>query len=129
MLTRVRVGRVPHRTLGDRDRSEVAGDARRHATQRGIVTFAGFDGRCVEVRTPPELDFAKCDEGRYVLFANGDDQHYVQAAGELDQLWLLDVDGVDQELRGGLLVIDAASEPGVSPEVLAEPPLPSQARE
>ena len=102
-------------TLGGLE-TALAGSWDGTATQRSIVTFAGFDGRYVEVRTPPDLDFAKCNEGRYVLFANGDDQRYVQGAGELDQLWLVDVDGVDEELTGGLLVIDAASQPGVSPE-------------
>ena len=91
-------------------------------TQRRIVTFAGIDARYVEVRTPPGLDFAKCDEGRYVLFANGDDQRYIQGAGELDQLWIVDVDvdGADADVRGGLLVIDAASQPGASREDRAE---------
>jgi hypothetical protein len=90
------------------------------ATKPTNVTLAGLGGRYVEVRTPADVDIATCDLGKYVLFAKGDGQRWVQGAGELDQLWLVDVDGVDEELRGGLLVIDAASQPGVSPEDLAE---------
>ena len=59
-----------------------------------------------------------------MLFANGDDQRYIQGAGELDQLWIVDVDvdvdGADADVRGGLLVIDAASQPGASREDRAE---------
>lgn len=106
-------------TLGGLE-TALAGSWDGTATRRSIVALAGLDGRYVEVRTPADVDLTTCDEGRYVLFANGDDQRWVQGAGELDQLWLVDVDGVDEELGGGLLVIDAASQPGVSPEDLAE---------
>jgi hypothetical protein len=90
------------------------------ATRPARITLAGFEARYVEVRTPSDLDLATCDEGRYVLFSNVDRQRQAQGAGELARLWIVRVAGAEPEAPGGLLVVDAASQPGASPQDLAE---------
>lgn len=95
------------------------------ATVPTNVSIAGLEGRYVELLTPPDIDLASCDLGQYRLWAQGRGQRNVQGPGQLDRLWIVDADGVEdfRDLPiegGGLLVIDAASQPGASPEDLAE---------
>ena len=111
------------------------------ATKPTTVTLAGLDARYVEVRTPSDLDIARCDYGRYRLWADpSGGARYVQGPAQLDRLWIADVgvepgdreapgggrsrmpaaDGSTDEVPGGLLVIDAASLPASSQEDLAE---------
>ena len=91
------------------------------ATKPTNVTFAGLDGRYVEVRTPTDLDIATCDEGKYVMWEDAaGGQRWTYGPGAVDRLWIVEVDSFSPDAAGGLLVIDAASQPGTSPEGLAE---------
>jgi hypothetical protein len=100
------------------------------ATQPTTVALGGLEGRYVEVRTPADLELTDCDSDQYTLWADATGgQRYVQGPGELDRLWIVDLDGTTSrteddgsvsDIHGGLLVIDAASHPETSPEDLAE---------
>ena len=91
------------------------------ATKPVIIQLAGLDGWYMAVRTPTDLDIAACDTGRYILWGDtGGGQRYVQGPGQLDRLWVVDVDGSDAQSRTEPLVIDAASQAGASPADLAE---------
>jgi hypothetical protein len=91
------------------------------ATRPAIATLAGRDARYVEVRAPADLDLATCDGGQYTLWVDLlGGQRYIHRAGELNRLWIVDVKGSTVEAPGGLLVLDAASHPGSSPQDLAE---------
>ena len=91
------------------------------ATKPTAVDLAGRDSRYVEVQTPADFDMAACDEGQYTLWEDVfGGQRYVDRAGELDRLWIIDVEGTEAGVPGGLLVLDAASHPDSSPADLAE---------
>ena len=57
----------------------------------------------VEVLVPSVFDFSQCDGGQLVLWqAVGGDVRYALGPGELDRLWVVEVDGTP-------IVVDAAS--------------------
>ncbi len=88
------------------------------ATKPVRVTLAGLDAWYVEVTAPSDIDFADCDGGQYRLWLDAvGGERYLQGPGEVDRLWIVDVDG---PAPGGLLVIDTSSFPGTSAEDRAE---------
>ena len=93
-------------------------------TKTTEITIAGLAGRYVEVRTPADLDLASCDGFAYVLWRDSlveqPGRLHVGSAGQLDRLWIVDLDGADPENRSLLVVIAASAQPGVSAEDLAE---------
>jgi len=94
------------------------------ATKATDITIAGLAGRYVEVRTPADLDLSSCDGYQYVLWNDypGDlpGRPYAASPGQVDRLWIVDLDGADPENRSLLVVIAASAQPGVSAEDLAE---------
>ena len=91
------------------------------ATKPIDARIGGLDARYVEVRTPTDADLATCDGDQYTLWVDVFGyQRYVNRAGELDRLWVVDVAGAEAGPPGGLLVLDVASHPEGSPEDLAE---------
>lgn len=77
------------------------------------VTVDGFAGTYMERTVPARTDLSECDLGmfRVYLEPGGGDRYLVP--GLLQQLWILDVDGVP-------LVIEAGFDRGTSPQVQAE---------
>lgn len=70
----------------------------RGATEPTDVTLDGHDGRYVELSVPADLDFATCDaDGAEHYFESwvgvSDGDRYHQGPGQVDRLWILDVDG------------------------------------
>jgi hypothetical protein len=95
------------------------------ATKATDITIAGLAGRYVEVRTPADLDLSSCDGYQYVLWRDfiGEEpggRLYAASPGQVDRLWIVDLDGADPQTRGLLLVIAASSQAGASAEDLAE---------
>jgi hypothetical protein len=87
----------------------------RNATKPIDVTLDGYAGKYLEWSVPSDMDFSKCD-------ADGDEHHfeswtgkgwahnrYHQGPGQVDRLWILDIDG-------SRIVIDAFSMPSASAE-------------
>jgi hypothetical protein len=105
------------------DRSEVSsvdGLAAALATQNGLrvstptdVTVDGYAGMYMERRVPARTIISDCDGAQFrVYLVPGWGSRYL-VPGQLQRLWILDVDGVP-------LVIDASTQPGTSAEVRAE---------
>ena len=77
----------------------------RHATKPIDVTFDGYLGKSLEWSVPGDIDFADCDpdsdEDYFDSWTDTDGGgRYQQGPGQVDRLWILDIDGAR-------LVIDA----------------------
>jgi hypothetical protein len=73
------------------------------------VTIGGFSGKLVEMSVPTDIDFADCDDGYFYSWAG----RYHQGPGQIDDVYILDVNGERQ-------VLIAHHMPGVSAADLAE---------
>ena len=72
------------------------------------VTLDGYDGQYVELHAPDDIDFADCEQGYYDMWASAPDGgKYMQQPGQMDRLWILDVEGE-------VLVLDATAVPGAT---------------
>jgi len=73
------------------------------ATTPRPASLGGYKAWYVEVLVPSVFDFSQCDGGQLVLWQTADgDVRYALGPGELDRLWVVDVDGAP-------VVIDAGS--------------------
>lgn len=106
----------PGPTVDDLARA-FAAQALRNATPPTDVTLDGHDGKYLQWSVPTgmvvtgDADFARCDiqavngHRDFVSFVgSGDSERYQQVAGQVDWLWVLDVDG-------HRLVVDATYSP------------------
>jgi hypothetical protein len=95
----------------------------RNATDPVDVTIDGYQGTYLEWSVPDDIDFADCDadegDGTHYFESWSGDQsgwggdRYHQGPGQVDRIWILDVDGVR-------FVIDAFSMPDATPAEIAE---------
>jgi len=89
------------------------------------VTVGGYEGKAITLRVPMSFDlpgasreekFADCDDDAYAYYGiEGEDGHArnVQGAGQIDELWILDVDG-------SIVILDAAYSPATPAELVEE---------
>jgi hypothetical protein len=86
----------------------------RHATVPVAVSLGGYHGKYLEWSVPVDINFSECDkdpggtEGFFESwkgYGTGGGDRYQQAPGQVDRLWILDVEG-------RRLVIDADYRPG-----------------
>jgi len=80
------------------------------------ITLDGHAGKSITVRAPIDAKFADCDQGtygRWVTEAETTPGRYSQSPGQIDKLWVLDVDGQ-------LVVIDTAYYDGTPKAVVDE---------
>jgi hypothetical protein len=73
------------------------------------VTIGGYDGKYLEMSVPDDVVLADCDEGEFRSWAG----RYHQGPGQIDVVYILDVDGERQ-------VLIAHRMPGVSTAEQAE---------
>ena len=87
----------------------------RHATVPTDIELAGFRGKYLRLSVPTNIDFDDCDEGYFESWtADGwASDRYQQKPGQVDRIWILDVDGQR-------LVIDAAYLPEATAQDRAE---------
>ena len=87
----------------------------RHATAPTDVVLAGFRGKFLEWSVPTDIDFDDCDEGVFESWtARGwSSDRYQQAPGQVDRIWILDV-------NGERLVVDASYLPNATAHDRAE---------
>jgi hypothetical protein len=87
----------------------------RDAAEPSDVTLDGYSGKYLEWSVPADIDFDDCDEGFFESWtATGwASDRYQQAPGQVDRLWILEIDG-------SRLVIDAFSMPYSTAEERAE---------
>lgn len=86
----------------------------RKATAPIDVTVDGYAGKYLEWSVPADAEFSKCDTDAGTHYFEswigpGDGDRYQQGPGQLDRLWILDVDG-------SRLVIDGFSMVNSTPE-------------
>jgi hypothetical protein len=87
----------------------LANQSRRHATTPRDVTLAGYAGKHLTLTVPAHIEygldeFASCDQGYFVSWderASSIFERYHQGPGQVDELWILDI-------QGFRLVIDAS---------------------
>jgi hypothetical protein len=90
----------------------------RDASEPADVTIGGYSGVTLTLHVPDDADFSACDEGNFGSWNDASDadpgpSRHSQAPGQIDQLWVLDVDGT-------LTVIDAGYYAGTPPELVDE---------
>jgi hypothetical protein len=78
----------------------------RNATAPAAVSLAGYQGKYLQWSVPVDADFSACDQGTFMSWS-ADGDRYQQGPGQVDQLWILDV-------QGHRLVIDATYMPGAT---------------
>ncbi len=89
------------------------------------VTVGGYAGKAITLTVPMTYDlpnstreqrFADCDQSQYGFYAGGADTEptrNAQGAGQVDELWILDVNGV-------IVILDATYGPAASAELVGE---------
>jgi hypothetical protein len=89
--------------------------ASRDASAPVDITLDGYAGKSITLHVPDDADFAACDEELFASWGTrGEDpSRHHQGPGQIDKLWILDVDG-------HLVVIDTAFYAGTPQEVIDE---------
>lgn len=89
------------------------------------VTVGGFEGKAITLKVPMSFDipgasreerFVDCDNATYAFYGiEGDDSEArnAQGAGQVDELWILDVDGA-------VVILDATYSPATPAELVDE---------
>ncbi len=87
----------------------------RNATEPSDMTLDGYSGKYLEWSVPADINFDDCDKGSFESWTGTGwaSDRYQQAPGQVDRLWILDIDG-------SRLVIDAFSMPYATAEDRAE---------
>jgi hypothetical protein len=88
------------------------------------VTVGGYAGTTVTLQVPLSYDvpgasreerFAACDDNEFVFYGSGDEaiERNAQGAGQIDELWILDVEG-------SIVILDAGYGPATPAELVDE---------
>jgi hypothetical protein len=95
--------------------SVLADQPLRNATAPTDVVLDGFSGTYLELSVPTDVAFSDCDEGFFESWTGNGwaSDRYQQAPGQIDRLWILDVEGER-------LVVDASYVPGATEQDLNE---------
>ena len=81
------------------------------ATKPRATTLGGYPAWYVEVLVPSVFDFSQCDGGQLVLWQTaGGDVRYALGPGELDRLWVVEVDGTPIVVDASLPVMASSAE-------------------
>lgn len=69
----------------------------RDATEPVDIVVDGFKGLQMELSVPAHFDFSKCDDGDFDSWISDlgswNSRRYHQGPGQVDRLWILDIDG------------------------------------
>jgi hypothetical protein len=59
------------------------------------VTYGGYAGKQMVLTVPSDVNLGNCDEAKYVVWGGPgpDPDRWVQGAGQILRLWILDVEG------------------------------------
>lgn len=91
----------------------LAAQASRDASEPVDVTVGGYAGKSITLHVPDDADFSACDQGYFgswgVPGSDPTPYRYHQGPGQVDEVWILDVNGV-------LTVIDTAYYEGTPAE-------------
>lgn len=85
---------TPSTTVDDLIAALVA-QASRDASEPADITVDGYSGTAITLHVPEDADFTACDDGRFASWATPSEEaaRYHQAPGQIDNLWILDVEG------------------------------------
>jgi len=82
-----------------------------------------WPGKAVELTVPDTVTFANCDDGQFRSWGPANNARIHQGPGQRDLVWAVDIEGAGvagTALPPGGLIIDAASFPGTSADVMSE---------
>ena len=112
-------------TTPDEIAAALAAQAETDATAPVDVTVGGFAGKAITLEVPMSYDlpgasrdekFADCDDSTLAFYGvdggTGNERN-AQGAGQIDELWILDVDG-------SIVILDAAYSPATPAELVEE---------
>jgi hypothetical protein len=106
---------TPARTV-DELVAALSAQASRNASAPVDITVGGYAGKSITLHVPDDAVFSQCDEGYFGSWggpAEPTPYRYHQGPGQIDEVWILDVDGV-------LTVIDTAYYAGTPVELVEE---------
>ena len=109
-------------TTADEIAAALAAQPSRDATAPEDVTLGGYSGKQVTLHVPDDIavdaagEFADCDQTRFASYGTvGDDEpgRFHQGPSQVDDLWILDVDGA-------IVILDAVYGPAVPADLVEE---------
>lgn len=72
----------------------LAGRPLRHATAPVAVSLGGYQGKYLQWSVPVNADFTTCDGSKFMSWYDGEGgDRYQQGPGQVDRLWILDIEG------------------------------------
>lgn len=95
--------------------SGLASQASRDASEPADVTVGGHAGKSIILHVPDDAVFGECEEGEFVSYGTEAEAltRYHQGPGQVDELWILDVDG-------SFVIIDAMYRADTPPALVEE---------
>ena len=105
---------TPATTAGEIAAS-LAAQASRDASEPVEVTVGGYAGKAITLHVPDDVDIGSCEGGEFASFGTRSDDlaRYHQGPGQVDELWIIDVDG-------SIVIIDLMYRPDTSAELIDE---------
>ena len=96
----------------------LAAQASRDASDPVDITVDGYAGKSITLHVPDDTVDSECDQGRFASWEMADSpedgpDRYHQGPGQIDELWVLDIDGV-------VTVMDAMYGPETPAQNIAE---------
>lgn len=102
-------------TTVDEITTALAAQASRDATEPTDVTVGGYQGKRLTLHTPEDVVTGECELDEFAMYGTEEDPlgRYSQGPGQIDELWILDVDGT-------VVIIDAMSRPDTRAQLVEE---------
>lgn len=105
-------------TTADELAAALAAQSSRDASGPVEVTVGGYAGKSVTLLVPDDIDFSSsspCDDDNFASYGVPGDEpsRYHQGPGQIDELWILDVDGT-------IVTMDAMYRPDTTAELVDE---------
>jgi hypothetical protein len=101
-------------TTVDEAIAALSGQASREPSAPEDVTLDGYHGKSITLHVPGGAVFSECDQGEFRTLTEGEDSaRYAQDPGQIDLIWVLDVEGE-------LAIFDVGYYDGTPPSVLDE---------
>lgn len=89
--------------------------ASRDASEPEDVTVGGYPGQVITLHVPGDINAGACEGGRFASFGIGQDElaRYHQGPGQIDELWIVDVEG-------SVVILDTMYRPNTPAELIDE---------
>jgi hypothetical protein len=93
----------------------LAAQASRDASEPVDVTVGGYAGKVITIYVPDDVNIDDCEGSEFATFGTETEDlaRYHQGPGQIDELWIIDVDGA-------IVIIDAMYRADTSAELLGE---------